>query len=139
MQRQQRLWTIGVAWGTAIATLILLPPARADDPRADITGTNIWNNTAPIFKTDDPLTPELVQRIQQFNRDAETAFRACNDAIATAEASFSGPRRFARQPVTQPVPLACQQLNQLRQEGTALRSEVQRLESRRVNPANLTW
>ena len=87
-------WVVGVS---IIAMGLSTTPAQADSSYSDITGTNIWNNTAPIFDTDERLDPALIERVQQLNAESEQAFQACNAAITQAEQNVPTTRRFARQ------------------------------------------
>lgn len=131
-------WVVGLS---IVAGGLIATPAKADRSYSDITGTNIWNNTAPIFDTDDKLDPQLIENITRINRESEAAFSACNAAIAQAEQNVPATRRFARQPSTQTaaVPAACQQLEQLRTEAENLRSTVEEAERSRANSAFLSW
>ena len=131
-------WVVGLS---IVAGGLIANPAKADRSYSDITGTNIWNNTAPIFDTDNKLDPQLIENITRINRDSEAAFSACNAAIAQAEQNVPTSRRFARQPSTQTaaVPVACRQLEQLRAEAENLRSTVEEAERSRANSAFLSW
>lgn len=112
---------------------------------SDITGTNIWNNTAPIFDTDTKLDPALIENITRVNRDSETALRACNDAIAQIEQNRRpGIRSFLRDSsnvtaAAPETPTACRQLEQLRTQADSLRRTVQEVERARGNSAFGTW
>lgn len=131
-------WVVGLS---IVAGAISAAPARADRSFSDITGTNIWNNTAPIFDTDDQLDPNLVERVTRINRESETAFNACNAAIAQTEQNGPTTRRFARQPSNQTggVPVACRQLEELRAEAQTLRTTLEEVRRSRGNSAFLTW
>lgn len=137
----QNVKSLGCLVGLSmIAGMLAVAPAHARS-YADITGTNIWNSTAPVLEGDSPLDPELITRIRQINQDADTAYRACTDAIAQAEQATSPtPRRYARQPApAPPVPEACQRLETLRTEAETLRATVQQIQTSRSNPAYRTW
>ncbi|MBL1177924.1 hypothetical protein [Pantanalinema sp. GBBB05] len=131
-------WTVGLA----IATVSLLATsARADRPYTDITGTNYWNNVAPLYDG-VPIDPDIIARTTQLNQDAETAFAACNDAIAQFEQQNPAvtPRRFARQPLpAPPTPEACVRLEELRTQAETLRATLADLERSRPNPALRSW
>lgn len=124
-----------------IAGILTAMPAQADPSYSDITGTNIWNNTAPIFDTDGGLDPVLLKRVEQLNQESANAFQACNAAIAQLEQNVPEVRRYARQPNTQTlaVPVACQQLEELRQESETLQVTLQDAARSRSNPALLAW
>lgn len=130
-------WVVGLS---LVAGAISAVPASADS-YSDITGTNIWNNTAPIFETDTELPDGLIANITRVNQESEQAFEACNNAIAQAEQTTPTIRRYARQPSgeTAAVPAACQQLESLRAEAENLRRTVEEVERSRSNPALLTW
>lgn len=124
-----------------VASILTAMPARADRSYSDITGTNIWNNTAPLFETNGGLDPALLERVQQLNQESADAFQTCNAAIAQLEQNAADVRRYAREPDTQmlPVPVACQQLEQLRTEAEALRVTLQDATRSQSNPALLGW
>jgi hypothetical protein len=130
-------WVVGLS---LVAGAISAAPASADS-YSDITGTNIWNNTAPIFETDTELPDGLIANITRVNRESEQAFDACNNAIAQAEQNTPTIRRYARQPGTETaaLPAACRQLEALRAEADNLRRTVEDVERSRSNPALLTW
>lgn len=114
-------------------------PANAQS-YSDITGTNIWNNVAPIFETGSELDAELIENVTRLNRESAAAYTACNEAIAATEQNPTI-RRFARQPSTQTavVPAACRQLETLRTEVESLRSRLTQAASSTANPALRTW
>lgn len=129
---------------TAGLTLILLggvvTPAIARPNTTDITGTNIWNNTAPLFKGNG-IDPAVVERVNRVNREAQEAFTACDSAISEAEQqSAPKPRRFARRPApTPPVPQACVRLEELRAEAETLRATLAEIQKTGGNPSTRTW
>ncbi|MBZ8182007.1 MAG: hypothetical protein SAL07_22005 [Oscillatoria sp. PMC 1051.18] len=142
MEKIKRLsWVLGLSM---VAVSLTVSPAKADGSYSDITGTNIWNNTAPIFEgSEGGIDPDLVARVERLNEESAAAFQACNAAIAQVEQQLppSGPRRFARQP--QPgqspgVPVACQRLNELRVEVENVRLELQELAGT-VQSGYATW
>ncbi|MEW6492158.1 MAG: hypothetical protein AB1589_06375 [Cyanobacteriota bacterium] len=108
---------------------------------SDITGTNIWNNIPPLLDTDGIVDPELLGNITRFNQDAETAFNACNAALAQLEQTAPTTRRFSRQPSTQTaeVPVACRQLEQLRGQGENLRATVEQVNRTRSRSQFAAW
>jgi hypothetical protein len=76
------------------AFMVSMAPASALPPnQSDITGTNVWNNTAPIFAPGQPLNPELISTARRFSQDLNDAYAACT---ASANAAANAPRRFAR-------------------------------------------
>lgn len=131
--------TIGRVVGLSIvAGGLTVAPASANS-YTDITGTNIWNNTAPILDTGEKQDPELIKNVTRLNQESETAFNACNAAIAQAEQNAS-PRRFTRLPQTPPpVPEACRRLETLRAEVENLRISLQQKDASRSNRAFRTW
>lgn len=133
--------SLSIVAGGLIATSAQAKPAGSQSSYSDITGTNIWNNVAPIFEGGGKVDPELLGRITRINQESETAFNACNAAIAQLEQNAPSTRRFARRPSQQTaeVPVACRQLEQLRAEAENLRRTVQEAERSRSNSAFLTW
>jgi hypothetical protein len=131
-------WIVGLS---VVAGALAVAPAKAESSYSDITGTNIWNNTAPIFDNDRKLDPKLIENAARVNRESEAAFNACNAAVERAEQTVPTSRRFARQPSTQTaeVPAACRQLEQLRAEAENLRRTLQEAERARSSSAFLTW
>lgn len=118
----------------------LASPARADRSYPSITGTNVWNAPAPGFQDRFRLDPDLVNQVQQLNRDAAERYRACDAAIAQIEQTPPPPRRFARNPVPPPQPpAACLDLEALRGEATTLQSTLEEIERNRPKPATRTW
>ncbi|MBD1902552.1 hypothetical protein NDI44_24045 [Trichocoleus sp. DQ-A3] len=129
--------SLGWVVGLSIVALGMAAPARADRSYSDITGTNIWNNTAPVFDTDDKLDPELTANITRLNQESEAAFQACGAALTEQTPTT---RRFTRQPQTPPpVPQACQRLEELRTEVENLRTTLQQQDLSRANSGLRTW
>lgn len=134
-----------LAAGLALVTSVLGATQANANSYSDITGTNIWNNTAPIFDTDSKLDPNLLESITRVNRDSETALRACNEAIAQIEQNRRPSiRQFLRDSSnvsvpTPETPTACRQLEQLRTQAESLRRTVQDAERARGNSAFGTW
>ncbi|MBE9127757.1 MULTISPECIES: hypothetical protein [unclassified Coleofasciculus] len=131
-------WVVGLSMVAGILTAV---PARADRSYSDITGTNIWNNTAPIFETDGTLDSALIERVQQLNQESERVYQACNTAIAQLEQNSPTIRRYSRQPgnETAAVPVACRQLEELRAEAQTLKLTLDEAVRSRSNPAFLPW
>lgn len=134
-----------MAAGLSLITAVLGATQANANSYSDITGTNIWNNTAPIFDTDSKLDPNLIESITRVNRDSETALRACNEAIAQIEQNRRPSiRQFLRDSsnvtaATPETPTACRQLEQLRTQADSLRRTVQDVERTRGNSAFGTW
>lgn len=134
--------SIGWIVGLSIVTGgLIAAPARADRSYSDITGPNIWNNTAPIFDTEAKFDPDLMDRVTRINQEAEQAYNACNAAIAQAEQNVPTTRRFARRPSgeTAAVPVACRQLEELRAEAETLRATLEEAQRSRTTSAYGTW
>ncbi len=131
-------WVVGLS---LVAGALTAAPAKAGPSYSDITGTNIWNNTAPIFNRGSKIDPNLIENVTRVNRESETAFNACNAAIAQAEQNAPTTRRFARRPSTETTeaPPACRQLERLRAEAETLRRTVQEVERSRSSSALATW
>lgn len=137
------IWAVSlsVVAGGLMATSAQAKPASANGSFSDITGTNIWNNTAPIFEGGGKLDPKLVDDAARINRDAETAFNACNAALAQLDQAVPTTRRFARQPSTQTaeVPVACRQLEQLRAEAETVRTNLEQAKNNLSRAEFGTW
>lgn len=122
--------------------LISLSPASASAQRnyTDTTGTNIWNNTAPLIRGNG-IDPELVARVNRLNQEAQEVYTACNVAIAEIEQQGDPkPRRFARKPAPPPpLPQACGRLEELRSEAETLRQTLTELQKAGGNAARRTW
>ncbi len=133
--------SLSIVAGGLIATSAQAKPQGSFSSYSDITGTNIWNNVAPIFEGGGKLDPELLGRITRINQESETAFNACNAAIAQLEQNAPTTRRFARRPSQQTaeVPVACRQLEQLRSEAENLRATVEEVNRTRSTSALATW
>lgn len=120
-------WMVGLS---LVAGTIAISPAKADHA-PDITGTNIWNNTAPRFGGDGGgrIDPALIDRVRRFNQESEQAYSQCLAAVEAAERApgGGGPRQFLRNPqeVAGEYPAACQRLNALRSERDRLVSELE--------------
>lgn len=131
--------SLSLVFALSIFGALAAAPANAQS-YSDITGTNIWNNVAPVFETDSELDAELIENVTRLNRESAAAYTACNEAIAATEQNPTI-RRFARQPSTQTVvvPAACRQLETLRTEVESLRSRLTQAASSTANPALRTW
>lgn len=118
-------------------------PAKADGSFPDISGTNVWNSTAPIFdRGGGRLDPQLVERARRLNEEADQAFKACDAAVlAAGQGGTRGPRQFLRNPENAEAefPVACQRLNELRQEAVSLRSQLDAAAQSGGNPEFRTW
>ena len=131
-------WVVGLSMLIGALSAI---PAKAESSYSDITGTNIWNNTAPIFDSKSRIDPDLISNINRVNRDAEAAYNACNAALDQAVQNAPTTRRFARRPLTATVevPVACQQLEELRSQAENLRTKAEEVERTRSSTAFGTW
>lgn len=134
-----------MATGLSLVTAVLGATQANANSYSDITGTNIWNNNAPIFDTNSKLDPNLIESITRINRDSQTALRACNQAISQIEQNRRpGIRQFLRDSsnvtaAAPETPTACRQLEQLRTQADSLRRTVQDAERARGNSAFGTW
>jgi hypothetical protein len=131
-------WVIGLSMLVGALSAV---PARAESSYSDITGTNIWNNTAPFFDSKSRIDPDLISNITRVNREAEAAYNACTAAIDQAGQVAPTTRRYARRPSTETaeVPVACRQLEQLRGEAENLRNTVEEVGRARSSTAFGTW
>lgn len=132
-----RKW-IGLVISTSLigSGLIALPGSAQPPNQSDITGTNVWNNTAPIFNG-DKLNPDILNNARRLSQDLEGASTRCCNAPPP-----SGPRRFARGPADPNevcISPDCQRLNSLVQETkTFLNDVTPQVEQVRAN-RNRAW
>lgn len=113
-----------------------LPAVAGPGPRGDnrsysnITGTNIWNSTAPILDRTIPVDPALITRIEQYNQNAQAKYKECVDAIAAAEQSVPTipPRQYLRRDPRSPLPQACADVESLRSEVDSIKADVKKYE-----------
>lgn len=113
-----------------------LPALAGPGPRGDnrsysnITGTNIWNSTAPILDRTVPVDPALITKIDQFNQTSQAKYKECIDGIAAAEQNVPTvpPRQYLRRDPRVPYPQACLDLENLRSEADTLKAEVKKYE-----------
>lgn len=115
-----------------LSGMILTVPAFAADPtQSDITGTNIWNSTAPIFGTQRNIDPEILNTARRLSTDLEEAYTAC---AASAEAVADVPRRFARGAKPEEIcdSVECQRLSQLIQETNKFLSGLDSVQAERL-------
>ncbi|HAX76221.1 MAG TPA: hypothetical protein DCY88_10375 [Cyanobacteria bacterium UBA11372] len=117
--------------------------AKADGSFPDISGTNVWNSTAPIFdRGGSRIDPQLVERARRLNAEAEQAYKACDAAVLAAQqGGVRGPRQFLRNPQNTDAefPVACQRLNELREEAVSLRSQLEAAGRSGGSPVFRTW
>lgn len=115
-------WVIGTS---LVSSGLLTLPANAQPPnQSDITGTNIWNNTAPIFESEGKLKPEILNNARRLSQELDNASDSCCNAPPPV-----GPRRFARGPADPNevcISPGCQQLNSVVSETKEFLNEVNR-------------
>ncbi|HEY9796254.1 MAG TPA: hypothetical protein V6D30_11495 [Leptolyngbyaceae cyanobacterium] len=135
----RRKW-IGWLIGTSLVSsgLSTLPASAVPPNQSDITGTNIWNNTAPIFENGGELSPEILNNARRLSQELEDASAGCCNASAPVE-----PRRFARRPGNpNEVCLSpdCQRLDSLVEETRVFLDDVNRSQAQQVRAnRNRTW
>jgi len=111
-----------------IGSGFLALPAVAQPPnQSDITGTNVWNNTAPIFKNNGQLQPDILNNARRLSQQLDDGSKVCCSAP-----SPTATRRFARGP-RDPNEVCinpdCQQLNTVVDETKVFLGEVNRLQA----------
>ncbi|HBE20270.1 MAG TPA: hypothetical protein DEG17_07935 [Cyanobacteria bacterium UBA11149] len=123
-------WAIGLS---VVGSSAIAFPGNAIPPnQSDITGTNIWNNTAPIFDESGEIDPEILAKARSLDRALENASASCNQSLANQ------PRRFARQPGS--VNVSCQELKNLIQESQAFLEEVNQIQgAQAASSRNRIW
>ena len=115
-------WAIGLS---VVGSGAIANPGNALPPnQSDITGTNVWNNTAPIFEGGGEIDPEILAKARSLDRAlTEAASLCCHTSVPT------GPRRFARSPGNQNQVCtnpACVKLDSLMEESRVFLEEVKR-------------
>jgi hypothetical protein len=142
--QQQKLFLAPIALISSLVAgtvLTVANPVKAAEGFPDISGTNVWNSTAPIFRQrGGGIDPALVERARRLNQEADQAFRACDAAVLAAQPT-GGPRQFLRNPqdTTAEFPEACQRLNQLREEAVSLRRQLEAAGRSGGNAGFRTW
>lgn len=128
-----KIKSIGVISLSIIGSAMITAPANAIPfTQSDTTGTNIWNNTAPIFGTDRKINPEILSTARRLSKDLDDAYTACR---ASAESVTNLPRRFARgsgNPAEVCDSAECQRLNQLIEETQTFLSGLERSQAERL-------
>ena len=124
--------------GTSLvgSALNALPAKAGDLTQSDITGTNIWNGTAPIFENEGKLDPNIIDTARRLSRDLDDASTGCANAKPT------GPRRFARGPApSEPcISPECERLNGLVQESRGFLTDVNRqVQEAKTNRTSQLW
>ncbi len=134
----RKKWIGWVISTSLVSSGLLAVPVSAQQNRSDITGTNIWNNTAPIFENDGKLDPEIINNARRLSQELEEASGRCCNVSAPV-----GPRRFARSPgnpnQAQACP-TCEQLNSVVQETKVFLDDVNRTQAQQVSAnRKRTW
>lgn len=129
-------WLIGTS---LVSSGLSILPAHAVPPnQSDITGTNVWNNTAPIFENGSELSPEILNNARRLSQELEDASASCCNASAPVE-----PRRFARRPGNTNEACSspdCQRLDNLVEETKVFLDDVNRSQAQQVRAnRNRTW
>ncbi|MGL5197114.1 MAG: hypothetical protein ACRC8Y_26290 [Chroococcales cyanobacterium] len=107
----------GAIAASTVATVFWIVSALAVPPQqSDNTGTNTWNNTAPIFDIDSQLDPQTLIQAQDLYQALQEAYSAC---VASVERADNLPRRFSRRPRDNSdicISPECSQYNRLMEE-----------------------
>jgi hypothetical protein len=129
-------WMALVIGTTLVGSGLLAIPANAVPPnQSDITGTNIWNSVAPIFKMNGKLAPEILSTARRLARELDEVSARCGNASAPM-----GPRRFARRPQQVAQCPDCQRLDRLVGETRAFLDEVKRSQAQQRSASrNRMW
>lgn len=135
-----RKW-ISLVIGTSLlgSGLLALPASAQPAPnQSDITGTNVWNNTAPIFENCGKLNPDTLNNARRLSQELGQAGERCCNAAPPA-----GPRRFALgapDPNEVCVNPECVNLNGVVQETKVFLNDVNRSRSEQVSAnRNRAW
>jgi hypothetical protein len=120
------------------SALLALPATAQVTNQSDITGTNVWNNTVPVFRNNGQLKPEILDNARRLDEQLGDASNRCCNAPPP-----SGPRRFARgmrDPNEVCINPDCQQLNSLVGETKVFLGEVNRLQTEQQRASsNRAW
>lgn len=129
-------WMAVVIGISLVGSGLLSIPANAVPPnQSDITGTNIWNSVAPIFKMNGKLDPKILATARRLARELDEVSARCGNASAPM-----GPRRFARRPGKVALSPDCQQLDRLVAETRTFLDEVKRSQAQqRSATRNRMW
>lgn len=130
---------IGLVIGTSlVGSGLSALPASAIPNQSDITGTNIWNGTAPVFGGETGLDPEIIDQARRLGRGLTEASERCENAAAP-----TGPRRIARGPRNPSevcISPECEQLNSLARESRVFLDDVNRQVGQvRTNSGSQAW
>jgi len=136
---ERRKW---ISWvvGTSLVSSgwFTLPVGAVPPNQSDITGTNIWNNTAPILENNGQLNPEMLNQAQRLSQELESAAARCCNAPPPP-----GLRRFALGPANPNqdcISPDCQQLNTVMEETKVFLDDVNRSQGERFSAnRNRTW
>ncbi|MCP2731295.1 hypothetical protein [Limnofasciculus baicalensis] len=110
-------WAIGLS---IVGSGAIANPGNALPPnQSDITGTNVWNNTSPIFEEGGEIDPEILAKARSLDRGLKEAASRCPEAFGQ-----TGPRRFAREPGN--ANPNCMELKRLVEESRVFLEEVKR-------------
>lgn len=138
-------WVISIS---LIGSAIAAAPINAQPNQSDTSGTNVWNNTAPRFRSGGRLSQEIIDTAQRLAQELADAKTAC---AASVEEASRLPRRFARIRPNSPPPLdpndpdcispACLRLKRLEAEAKAFLSRLEKDQQDliRAHPAFRIW
>ena len=135
----RKLLSLVISTSLVSSGLIAVPVSAQPPNNSDITGTNVWNNTAPIFEGDGELDPEILNNARRLDQALERASENCCNAAAPEPV---GPRRYARNPGNNEVCVnpECQRLSSLVEETQVFLKDVNRqVEEVRTNSVSRTW
>lgn len=114
-------WLISLSW---VGSGLIAAPGKAQPPnQSDITGTNIWHNTAPIFDQEGKLNPDILNQARSLDQALEQTADQCYNSVESAS-----PRRFARNPRNSDQACSnpnCVELNRLVQESQAFLDDLE--------------
>lgn len=132
----------GAIAASTVATVFWIVSALAVPPQqSDSTGTNSWNNTAPIFEIESQLDPQTLIQAQELYQALQEAYSSC---VVSVERAENLPRRFSRRPRENSgicISPECTQYNRLLEETKIFLSRLDIPEEERLKALqNLrTW
>lgn len=122
-------WALGCS---AIAAAICLVNARTVFSQSDVTGTNTWNSTTPIFEIESQLDPETLAQAQELSQALNDSYATC---VASVENASNLPRRFSRRSENSDricISADCAKYNRLLEETKTFLSQIDIPEEERL-------
>lgn len=134
----KRKWLGWIMGSSLVGSGLIAFPASAQPNLSDLTGSNVWNNTSPIFDGGGEISSEIISNARRLRQELATGSKSCNLAAVSA-----GPRRFARGPSLQkqicPSPECLEFSNLVTETREFIDGVKGEVEQSRVNRNSPTW